>query len=119
MRNSVYARTSDSALSRYDETLHGRGVPLRGCARLWDSVVVNQDGEVAPCCYDTNASMQLGNAFEEDLKIIWNSPKYQQLRQAVNESRRNVPLCSGCTDGAPIFPMRLELNSGNNPSDRR
>lgn len=98
----------DRDLSRYDEHLRGKHVPLRGCARPWEMIVVNQDGEIAPCCYDIEASLHLGNAFQQDAKTIWNSEPYKDLRRKLKLGRDQIPLCSVCTDQAPTVLWRWE-----------
>ncbi|WP_316169081.1 MULTISPECIES: radical SAM protein [unclassified Bradyrhizobium] len=99
----------DMKLARYDERMRAKHVPTRGCARPWEMIVVNQDGNVAPCCYDIEASLNLGNAFESSIERIWNSENYQDLRRKLKVGRDRIPLCSVCTDQSPTVLWRDEL----------
>ena len=98
-------------LSRYTVSGGLRDVPASGCTRLWHTIVVNQNGDVSPCHYDLNARFNLGNAFETDVKEIWSSENYGQLREAVAKSRSNIPLCSICSDGAPLISRQFTFGS--------
>lgn len=66
------------------------------CKELWrGSLIVLWDGRVIPCCYDVNASMCIGNAFEESLAQMWNGVKMRELRRKMlSEPRRG--LCAQC-----------------------
>ncbi len=103
----VESLPSDAKHSRYDEDGNIIGLPEKGCARLYEMVVVNWDGSVSPCCYDFNSRFELGNAFQDDLKNIWNGPNYADLRAKVSQSRQLVPMCSVCTYGAGSIRDRM------------
>lgn len=66
------------------------------CDSLWDEIVINWDGSVVPCCFDMNNKMILGNAFEQNIKEIWNSRKYIQLRKMILTNKQNLSLCKNC-----------------------
>jgi radical SAM protein with 4Fe4S-binding SPASM domain len=100
---------SDAKHARYDEDGQVIGLPEKGCARLYEMVVVNWDGKVSPCCYDVNAKFDLGNAFEVDIKKLWNGPNYTDLRSKVAQSRQLVPMCSVCTYGAGKVRDRMAV----------
>ncbi len=63
------------------------------CFHPWESVSINENGDVMPCCR-TNAV--LGNLRRQDFSEIWNGRRYQQLRARVN-SARPPSYCRGCT----------------------
>lgn len=99
-----------SKLSRYvpQDASVPKHAPTAGCVRPWSMIVVNRGGEISPCCYDINAAMSLGNAFTEDIADLWNSHSYQDLRRRLLDGRKNIPLCSTCTDGSPINLQRTQ-----------
>ncbi len=99
----------NSKHARYDEDGNILDMPEKGCARLYEMVVVNWDGSVSPCCYDFNSTFDLGNAFEDDLAKLWNGPNYQDLRAKVATSRQLVPMCSVCTYGAGKVRDRMKV----------
>jgi radical SAM protein with 4Fe4S-binding SPASM domain len=68
------------------------------CLYLWESVVVLQDGRVTPCCFDYEGKLSLGNLHENTLDEIWQSQKYQDLRQHHLGGDFNNPLCQNCIE---------------------
>jgi radical SAM protein with 4Fe4S-binding SPASM domain len=107
---SVYEPTV-KVFSRYKDGICGSNAPTHGCARLWEMVVVNWDGTVSPCCYDVNATIKLGNAFETGIREIWNSAEYQMLRAKVLDGRKNVSICSTCSDGTPTGLVTIPIST--------
>jgi radical SAM protein with 4Fe4S-binding SPASM domain len=106
-------------LSRHTASGSLRDVPARGCTWLWDTIVVNQNGDVSPCCYDLSARFDLGNAFETDIKEIWTSEKYGQLRRKVAKSRQSIPLCSICPNGAPVMAKQISFGGSDENRPKR
>jgi len=64
------------------------------CFWLYETITVNPDGGVAPCCRTFETSDDFGNANRETIRAIFNSVKYQRARAIF---RGGVPL-----PGAPI-----------------
>jgi len=50
------------------------------------------DGSVVPCCYDFDASMAVGNAFQESFTSLWNSAAYASCAAASCSKRALCPL---------------------------
>ena len=48
------------------------------CILPWIHLHVAQNGRVSPCC---NNNRHLGNVQEQSLKAIWNSNKFEELRE--------------------------------------
>jgi sulfatase maturation enzyme AslB (radical SAM superfamily) len=69
------------------------------CIKLWNTVIVLQDGRVVTCnaCFD--AQRVLGDANEQTIAEIWSSPAYRQLRDAHLQGRAgDLPVCGPCDD---------------------
>jgi MoaA/NifB/PqqE/SkfB family radical SAM enzyme len=52
------------------------------CSDLWESMTINWDGGVAPCCWIHNAAHDFANAFEQSIRQIWNGDAYLSARRA-------------------------------------
>ena len=66
------------------------------CEQVWMMANVHADGNVVPCCYDFDASMAVGNAFETSFTDIWRSPEYADLRRRVLLGKSSLPHCTEC-----------------------
>ena len=66
------------------------------CYGLRDQVGILSDGTVVPCCLDKNGDIALGNVFEQDLNIILNSAKANEIRVGFCEHRYTEQLCKTC-----------------------
>lgn len=76
---------------------------LKSCRYLRRSVLyILVNGDVAPCCYDFNGVLNMGNAFEQNIAEVWNGEKYQELRRA-HEEHKFPPLCKTCDKLNLIF----------------
>jgi radical SAM protein with 4Fe4S-binding SPASM domain len=68
------------------------------CSRLWRSLTVLVNGDVALCCLDHSGKEILGNCRERSLAEIWNSQRYRELRHLHKTSQQDqISLCNGCT----------------------
>ncbi len=72
------------------------------CWRMWSSCVITWDGKVVPCCFDKDASHQLGQVGEQSLKQIWKGASYHQFRSAILRSRKEIDICTNCTEGTKV-----------------
>lgn len=80
--------------------------------------VINWDGTVSPCCFDKNAEYGLGNVFSNGgLKKIWKSEKYAKFRQQIFTKRKDIPICSNCSEGleVEVFEKENVRQDINNP----
>ena len=67
------------------------GGPQR-CHHLWQSVSVNFNGDVFPCCAEFAPSDRLTNVLEGSFDGVWNGPEYRERR-----ARNRGPVdCSRC-----------------------
>src|SRR5258706_1927808 len=76
---------------------------LDECWKMWHSCVVTWDGKVVPCCFDKDASHQLGDVNENSFSEIWNSQSYNRFRTSLLKSRSSIDICSNCTEGTKVW----------------
>lgn len=90
--NSQYARyqkKGDGSISRTK--------PVKNrCWRMWNGAVVTWDGRMVPCCYDKDASYQMGQIGETSLKTIWFGKAYRSFRHQILKNRSVYDICNNC-----------------------
>lgn len=93
--------------SRYEKMPNGKwkikNKMINSCWRMWQSCVLTWDGGVVPCCFDKDATHQLGQLKEENFKSIWQGPQYQNFRGALLKSRSEIDICKNCTEGTKVW----------------
>ena len=93
--------------SRYklqeDGTYRIKNELLNQCWKMWHSCVITWDGKVVPCCFDKDATHQLGNLVENSFEQVWQSEAYNQFRQHLLISRKNIDICQNCTEGTRVW----------------
>lgn len=93
--------------SRYRKQANGKFVLknklLNECWRMWSSCVITWDGKIVPCCFDKDATHQLGNLATQSLKQIWQSTPYKNFRKAILTNRKSIAICKNCTEGTTVF----------------
>jgi radical SAM protein with 4Fe4S-binding SPASM domain len=93
--------------SRYKKDKDGKYKPknklVNRCWKLWHANVITWDGLVVPCCFDKDAMHQLGNIKNQSFKNIWNNSNYKQFRTELMKSRKNIDICSNCSEGASVW----------------
>ncbi|MBE0645613.1 MAG: SPASM domain-containing protein [Bacteroidetes bacterium] len=96
----------DERYSRYrivDGALRTKNTQHNRCVRLWERSVITWDGVVVPCCFDKDAEYPLGTINGRSFDDVWQSPEYHAFRNRVLTGRRNIPICSNCTEGLRIY----------------
>lgn len=73
------------------------------CWRLWSSTVITWDGLVVPCCFDKDAQHQMGDLKQLSFKELWRNPAYTNFRSAVLRSRKEIDICSNCSEGTKVW----------------
>lgn len=73
------------------------------CWRMWSSSVITWDGKVVPCCFDKDAEHRLGDISQQSFSEVWNSSEYMQFRKAVLTSRKEIDICSNCSEGSKVW----------------
>ena len=93
--------------SRYRKNKEGHTVvknPLQNhCWRLWHAPVITWDGLVVPCCFDKDALHQLGDLKGKSFREIWQDEKYRQFRKELLGGRKNIDICSNCSEGTKVW----------------
>lgn len=73
------------------------------CWRLWSGNVLSWDGLVVPCCFDKDATHQLGDLKKESFRNIWQNPTYKKFRTELLTSRKNIDICQNCSEGLRVW----------------
>ena len=73
------------------------------CWKLHHANVITWDGLVVPCCFDKDASHQLGNLKMQSFKEIWHNDNYKQFRRELMSSRKNIDICANCSEGVSVW----------------
>lgn len=94
-----YARYKKQA----DGTYRLKNKLLNECWRMWSSCVITWDGKVVPCCFDKDATHQLGELHQTPLKEIWTSKPYHNFRSALLTNRQEIDICQNCTEGTKVW----------------
>ena len=70
------------------------------CHDLWEGMVINWDGGVAPCCWLHDAHFDFGNASNQTVREIWNGPSYVAARRVIGRRRKRPSdlwtICDRC-----------------------
>jgi radical SAM protein with 4Fe4S-binding SPASM domain len=93
--------------SRYKKNKDGTYTPknklANRCWKLWHANVITWDGLVVPCCFDKDAMHRLGNLKNQSFKTIWNNDNYKQFRAELMMGRKNIDICSNCSEGVSVW----------------
>jgi radical SAM protein with 4Fe4S-binding SPASM domain len=93
--------------SRYRRLANGtyriKNKLLNHCWKMWHSCVITWDGKVVPCCFDKDASHQLGDMQQQSFRQIWRGEAYCRFRQSLMRSRSEIDICQNCTEGTKIW----------------
>lgn len=93
--------------SRYESQADGtysiKNEMTNHCWRLWHSCVITWDGLVVPCCFDKDATHQLGDLKTNDFKTLWQGNAYRNFRSSVLRSRSEIDICTNCTEGTKVW----------------
>jgi radical SAM protein with 4Fe4S-binding SPASM domain len=73
------------------------------CWKLWHANVITWDGLVVPCCFDKDAMHQLGNLKRQSFRETWKNSNYHQFRTELLNSRKNIDICSNCSEGLSVW----------------
>jgi radical SAM protein with 4Fe4S-binding SPASM domain len=73
------------------------------CWRMWSSSVITWDGRVVPCCFDKDATHQLGTLGEANFAAVWQGNAYTSFRQNLLTGRNSIDICKNCSEGAKVW----------------
>jgi radical SAM protein with 4Fe4S-binding SPASM domain len=96
----------NESLSRYTKTETGyqpKNKLLNDCWKMWKGSVITWDGMVVPCCFDKDAAHRFGDVSNQSFKDVWRSEPYNQFRKAVMHSRKEIDICSNCSEGTKVW----------------
>jgi radical SAM protein with 4Fe4S-binding SPASM domain len=93
-------------LSRYKKTEEGYVIKnelLNRCWRMWRGSVITWDGLVVPCCFDKDATHRFGDVSQTSFAEVWKNERYQNFRKAILKSRKEIDICTNCTEGTKVW----------------
>ena len=70
---------------------------------MWRGSVITWDGLVVPCCFDKDATHRLGNLQTQSFREIWQSEAYRDFRNQLTNGRKNIDICSNCSEGLKVW----------------
>ena len=73
------------------------------CWKLWQANVITWDGLVVPCCFDKDATHQLGDLKNQSFREIWHNGKYKKFRKELMTGRKNIDICANCSEGISVW----------------
>lgn len=76
-----------------------KGKLINFCRRIWTTAVVTWNGILVPCCFDKNASYPAGEITDHNLMHLWKSERMMNFRKKVLKERKNIDICTNCTEG--------------------
>ena len=98
-KNPVYSRYYQKA----DGSWAVKNRLLNHCWKMWHSCVITWDGRVVPCCFDKDASHQLGDLKRQTFSEIWKGAPYRRFRSAILKGRDKIDICTNCTEGCKVW----------------
>lgn len=94
-------------LSRYkkmpDGTYQIKNKLLNQCWRMWRGSVITWDGLVVPCCFDKDATHRFGDVSSLSFEEVWRGERYNGFRSAILKSRKEIDICTNCTEGTRVW----------------
>lgn len=75
---------------------------VNSCWRMWQSSVITWDGKMVPCCFDKDATHNMGN-ISNGFTSVWKSAGYDKFRSSLLTSRSEIEMCKNCTEGTKVW----------------
>lgn len=97
--NEKYSRYKKNA----DGSFKSKNKLANRCWKMQHANVITWDGLVVPCCFDKDATHQLGNLKNQSFKAIWHNQNYHQFRGELLKSRKNIDICANCSEGVSVW----------------
>lgn len=93
--------------SRYEKNPDGtyrlKHKILNQCWKMWHSAVITWNGMVVPCCFDKDAHFKMGQLRTQPFQDIWKGPQYELFRKQILQERKQIEICTNCTEGCTIW----------------
>lgn len=90
---------------KHDGMYAAKGEICNRCWYVYKATVINSDGNVVPCCWDTYSEHVMGNVWKDSLKYIWSGEKYQDFRKQIRLNRKEISICKTCPIDRRFFKM--------------
>ncbi len=97
--NAKYARYR----KRKDGKWEIKNKLLNQCWKMWQSCVITWDGRVVPCCFDKDATHQMGSVKLSSFDEIWHGASYNHFRSQLLRSRSEIDICRNCSEGTKVW----------------
>jgi len=68
------------------------------CYGPWNSIYINVEGDITPCCADYNTTIRFDNAGNADPIKIWKSVAFQRFRKALLTNYEEIEVCKKCIE---------------------
>jgi len=69
------------------------------CLRLWNTMVILNNGDMVACCFDKNGKYRFGNIEQKSIKEIIHSIEFQFFRKFILLNRKKESMCCNCSEG--------------------
>lgn len=66
------------------------------CYALRDHIGILVNGDIIPCCLDSDGIIKLGNIFENNLEEVINSNRYKKMLAGFKNNKKCEELCKKC-----------------------
>ncbi len=71
---------------------------VKGCSTPLTTFNIMSNGDVILCCNDFSNKLILGNVNDLSIREIWNSEKYQEIREMLYKGEyKKISGCSTCS----------------------
>ena len=87
----------------YDEEAYEQGVlkpkyiPNNECLWIWNSIMINWNGDAVPCCRDAKGENIIGNVFNEGLGRVFNGKRARAFRRGILKAQKDAGICRLCS----------------------
>ena len=68
------------------------------CRRLWETMVILNDGCIVPCCFDKDGEFVFGRYPENGIYDLWKGMQFNLFRQRILNSRKDIEMCCNCIE---------------------
>ncbi len=97
--NDKYARYK----AENDGTFSIKNNLLNQCWKMWQSCVLTWDGRMVPCCFDKDATHEMGRIGDASFRDIWFGERYHAFRSSLLRSRSEIDICKNCSEGTKVW----------------
>lgn len=87
----------DNLNAVYNKVAYPKVIADSPCFWPYYTTNVSWDGKVFPCCVDFDLQNILGDFKQNQFDELWNGARYKSFRKRLNNSRKNISICSTCT----------------------